>query len=365
MSSFHQIPDKERLLNLLKSFISFTSVHESPDQKQECIDWIQTAFLGNYSGDVQRGSHEGSPWLHVPHANCKLLVFAHVDVVPATDDMFTLRIDGDKALGRGVSDMKGNILPFLMAYADTLDTGKNPPVSILITTDEEVAGTTIPHLIEQKIVDAPVAFTPDTDSRGIVTEHKGVVWAELVAHGSGGHGAYPWKTENPVWLLADALKNIQKAFPSGTQADWQMTVSPTILQGSGARNQVDNTALCGLDIRYPPESFASPEKAIEAVSAVLPDGCELRVVQTASPLYTDGNHEMVQRIRRIAEETLQQEAPLSREHGGTDARYFSEAGIPAFLYGPEGGGLHSKEEWVSIASLQKHYVLYRNLFDAL
>jgi succinyl-diaminopimelate desuccinylase len=261
--------------------------------------------------------------------------------------------------------MKGNILPFLMAWKDATKEGTSLPISILITTDEEVAGLTIPHLLDTGIVSAPVAFTPDSNEIGIVVEHKGVVWSDLIAHGKGGHGAYPWDTKNPTWLLSKALLKIQKAFPPGKHDDWQMTVSPTTLKGSKARNQIDDEVTCGLDIRFPPETYSSSEEALAKVSAVLPEGCELREVLSASPLSTPKDHPMVTLYKEVAEEVLDTKIGFKREHGGTDARYFSERGIPAFLYGARGAGLHSKDEWVSIEALQKHYAIYRELFTRL
>lgn len=357
--------EKEGLVSLLKTFISFQSTAERQEQKQECLDWIATAFLSDALKDIQRGIYETSPWIYLPHPESKLLVFAHADVVPATEDQFIVNVDGDKAWGRGVSDMKGNILPFLMAYKDAVDTGSRPPVSILITTDEEVGGDSIPYLLDEGIVKEPIAFTPDCSDKGIVCQHKGICWSELVVTGKGGHGAYPWDTENPVWLLAEALQNIQKAFPPGKDSDWQMTVSPTVLSGSNARNQVPEQARCGLDIRYPPEQYASPEEAIGAVQEVLPEHCVINPVRTSEPLNTDTEHPMVQLYKDIAEEVVGKAIPFRKEHGGTDARCFFQRGIPGFLYGPEGGGIHSEQEWVSISSLQQHYEIYEKLFAYL
>ena len=357
--------DREELLNLLKSFIAFESVQDKPNEKMECLDWIATAFLSDHISSLQRGDYEGSPWLYLHNPECRILIFAHVDLVPGNPDQFDLHVDGDKAVGRGTSDMKGNILPFLMAFRDADKEGTSPPVSILITTDEEVAGNTISHLIDTGVITDTVAFTPDSNDIGIVCSHKGVCWSELKATGKGGHGAYPWDTVNPVFLLAEGLKAIQEAFPPGTHDDWQITASPTVLEGSKARNQVSDVATCGIDIRFPPEECSSADEALEKVRSVLPDGCELSEVLSASPLDTDQDHEMVKLYKQVASEVLGSEIGFKREHGGTDARYFSEKGIPAFLYGPTGEGLHSDNEWVSIESLQKHYSIYRELFSHL
>lgn len=353
---------KDELLNLLESFIRFTSVQDSPNQKLECIDWIHTAFLSEFAGTVQRGECESSPWLLAGEGDADFLIFAHVDVVPAPEKLFTLKVEGDTAYGRGVSDMKGHILPCLMAFRDACREGSQPRVSVLITTDEEVAGKTIPHLLKEGIISPKAAFTPDSNDKGVVHEHKGIVWGTLTAHGRGGHGAYPWDAENPIWLLSKALQDIQKAFPTGEHDDWQMTVSPTLLHGSTAGNQIPNVATCNLDIRFVPEECSSPDEALQKVRSILPDGCTLEKAQEASPLYTDPNAPALQEYKKIAESVLGSTIPFKREHGGTDARYFAEAGIPAFLYGPKGGGLHSDREWVSINSLQKHYEIYRRIF---
>ena len=86
---------------------------------------------------------------------------------------------------------------------------------------------------------------------------------------------------------------------------------------------------------------------------------------SASPLNTPKDHPMIALYKEVAEDVLGSGVPFRREHGGTDARYFSEKGIPAFLYGPKGGGIHSETEWVSVASLLEHYAIYRQLFAKL
>jgi succinyl-diaminopimelate desuccinylase len=40
--------------------------------------------------------------------------------------------------------------------------------------------------------------------------------------------------------------------------------------------------------------------------------------------------------------------------GASDAAAFIQAGIPAVEFGPEGGGHHGPEEWVSLSSLARY-----------
>jgi len=354
------------VITYLSTFVSFQSVHGNEAEKKRCLDWIVETFLSDSEHVIHTGNCENSPYVYLHHPEAELCWFAHTDVVPGTEDQFTVQIEGEKAFGRGVKDMKGAALSFLLAYKHTLEKGEKPKVSVLLTSDEETAGRSIPQLISEGLLHAPVAFTPDTSSHpGIVVEHKGVVWADLTVGGKGGHGAMPWECENPLWKLGEVLQLLREKFPPGTYDDWQITVTPTTLNGSSAKNQVPDTARCGLDIRYPASLCSNASEAIAIVSSVLPEGCELKEIISASPLQTDSDHEMVRRVQSIAQQVEGRNVELIREHGGTDARYFSEVGIPAFLYGPVGGDLHGKNEWVSIPSLLQQYEINMKLLQSL
>jgi len=357
---------RDQLVEYLSTCISFDSIEEKPKQKQECMDWITSVFLGEDLAHVIHGKIKECPYVYVPNPHAEFLWFAHVDVVPALPEQFVLRIEGDSAYGRGVKDMKGAALSFLIAYAEARAKGEHPKVSILLTSDEEIGGSTIPTLLDQGIVHANAAFTPDSGSDPwIVTEHKGVVWGDLTASGQGGHGSMPWESTNPIPLLMKALEILAKEFPSGTETDWQITVTPTQLEGSDARNKIPDVARCGLDIRYPKSICNSEKEVLSLIQKVLPEGCVVSAARSASPHWTDPNHPLVQLFKDTAELVIGKNVEIGKEHGGTDARYFGERNIPAFLYGPEGGNLHGANEWVSVSSLQKHIDLYTTLFSRL
>ncbi len=344
---------KEELLNHLRTIIAFRTVAPDGEQKRQCLHWIKTAFLAQCSIRIEEGEIGGTPYLLLRHATPAMLWFAHIDVVPGRDDQFTLSIDGDKALGRGTKDMKGATLAFLIAYRDACAEGHVPPVSILITSDEEIGGRTPRELTEMSMFDnLSIVFTPDNGEQDqIVTEFKGAVWPRLIADGKSGHGSVPWKGDNPVWSVMDALHILRQRFPTGTGDDWQMTVSPTQLKASDAYNAIPAHAEVTLDIRFPASVAATPEAALTILQTALPAGFRFEVITSGMPLRTDPAHPMVRLYKRIADEVTGQSISIGREHGSSDARFFGTRQIPAFLHGPRGGELHGEHEWVSIASL--------------
>lgn len=350
------------ITQLLDQFIGFQTIEGNEEQMQECLDWVKETFFSDWKHQYHTGDVAGAPYAYYEHPEAKWLFFAHIDVVPADDSQFTLKQEDDILSGRGVKDMKGAQLPFYIAYKEMLEQGIDPKVSMLLTSDEETAGQTIPTLIDDGLVYAKLAYTPDSSKQAIITQHKGVIWCDLHIQGKGGHSGLPWQSHNPVEKIGAVLEKIRSSFPNGTGDDWQVTVTPTQLKGSDARNQIPNSITVGIDIRYPPQA-GSHEEILESIRSVLSDDCVLEESIHAGSLLTDETHPFLQQFKDLVQEHIDDGISFDKEHGCTDARYFSERGIPSFLFGPEGGGLHAKDEWVSHSSLLSHIEFYRKLLS--
>jgi acetylornithine deacetylase/succinyl-diaminopimelate desuccinylase-like protein len=355
------------LTSALATIVSFKTVPGETKERMKLLDWVEREFLSRAGMKIERGVAAGVPYLYLHHPHSKLLWFAHVDVVPGNDAQFSIAINDDHVLGRGVKDMKGPALTFLLAYRDLCENGTVPPVSVLLTSDEETGGKSLVELQERGIFSGvPVAFTPDSGEHpGIVVELKGAVWARLICRGKGSHAGMPWLGSNPIPSLATVIHDLVAAYPSSKDDSWVMTVTPTQLFGSDAINKVPDEARATLDIRFPASVCVNPAEAMARISALLPSHCGLEPIVMADPLTTDPNHPMVQRIKRLAEAVTGTSVPLHRENGSSDARTFGAAGIPAFLYGPMGGDLHGTAEWASLRSLDQHVTLNRLLLEEL
>ena len=146
--------------------------------------------------------------------------------------------------------------------------------------------------------------------------------------------------------------------------EWRTTVTATqILVGEGgSRNQVPTEALLTFDIRW--TSDTSPEQIRADIAACFPTA-ELLVSASGPGLYTDPEHPAVCRVAEAVERRIGRTPRFYREHFATDARYYTNAGIPAICVGPVGAGLHSDEEWVSIDSLVDLYQICQELSTAM
>jgi acetylornithine deacetylase/succinyl-diaminopimelate desuccinylase-like protein len=68
-------------------------------------------------------------------------------------------------------------------------------------------------------------------------------------------------------------------------------------------------------------------------------------IESAAPI--------VDLLSKVVAETTGEPARLSPMFGTADARYFADRQIPAVYYGPAGGGMHSPDEWVDLASVRR------------
>lgn len=356
------------LLNDLAKFIAFETTADNPKKKWECLMWIRDTWLTAPGGEFIDGVVDDCPYLYLRRDDAKLLWFAHIDVVPCAAKQFSLSVTDDKAFGRGVKDMKGGALAFLVAYRDACSNGELPPINVLLTSDEEIAGPTISRLAEKGIIGGPLALTPDSGSKDqIVVEQKGMIWARLFASGRGGHGASPWATDNPNRKLVDTIMRLNKAFPPGSDDDWRMTVEVTKFLGISDDDRIDSQVVdnagCCLDIRFPPD--LGVDDALAHVQRHLAEDCHLEVVKKAGPVRTSPDMPMVLKLSRIARDVTGADVPIGREHGTSDARFLTEHDIPSVIFGPVGGDLHGANEWISIRSLHQHVEISRRLIADL
>lgn len=132
---------------------------------------FKTENCDGYVGTVDMGEGE-----------LELGILAHLDVVPAGDgwhtDPFKVTVDGDRILGRGVSDDKGPAVCALFAMKAIKDL-KIPVTKncrLILGTDEECGSSDIAHYF-QTAKPAKYTFTPDANfpvtngEKGRFTKH--------------------------------------------------------------------------------------------------------------------------------------------------------------------------------------------------
>jgi len=279
-----------------------------------------------------------------------VVLHGHIDVVPAREEQFTPRVEGDRLYGRGAYDMKGG-LAGMMNAVEELRLQQDVRVVFVVVPDEESEETSeraTDYLVKQGYI-GDFAITGEPTDLHIGIQAKGVLAMRLEISGTAAHGATPWLGENAVLKALDAFRSIESQ-PFARQSS-DLFDRPSInlgrILGGDSHNKVPDSCVIDVEIRYLPGQ--KPEEILRQV-AELPD---VRVVRHffRAPAIVDRNNPFVGVLTESVAGFLETEALGIGRDGASDAICFIMAGVPAVEFGPIGAGHHGPGEWVSIASL--------------
>ena len=293
------------------------------------------------------------PYLYLPAvATPSVLVIGHLDTVwpIGTLDQLPFRVSGGRATGPGVFDMKAGLVIALAALAGCA-VGEN--VSLLVTSDEETGSATGRGLVEVFSSTATAVLVPEpaAPGGGIKVARKGVGMYEFAIRGREAHaGLEPERGLNATVelgaLIAD-LVHLQDAH-SGT------TVTPTKASSGLTANTVPADAVLCADVRA--WSMQELQRVDHAVRTRLPEvaGVEVMVAGGINrpPLEASTSLALVELARQTARDVGLGEIDAISVGGGSDGNFSAARGVPTLDgVGADGGGAHTREEWVDITSL--------------
>jgi glutamate carboxypeptidase len=285
-------------------------------------------------------------------------LIGHTDTVfpRATFDGFSFQ--GDIARGPGAFDMKGGLVVGLFALEALARAAllRHVPVRGMFVSDEEVGSPdSQPHL-RARAHGAACALGLESGraNDAIVVARKGVAALRAEATGVPAHAGneHP-KGKSAVWSLARFVDRAQSLTDYGRG----LTVNVGVFEGGTTKNTVPERARAEIDLRFisAEEGEALCRALEEAAAAAAIPGTTLALSRTAwrPPMVRTAESAELARLYgqfQIDAGLAAGEAPLSG--GGSDACTTSAIGIPSIDgLGPRGGGFHTTDERVDLASL--------------
>jgi glutamate carboxypeptidase len=281
------------------------------------------------------------------------LLLGHHDTVwpVGTLDERPFRVDGGRASGPGVFDMKAGIAVAIAAL-EALAREPGARVSLLLTPDEEV-GTTASRelLLEVARRHARVlVLEPSLDGAAKVAR-KGTGSFEARFTGISAHaGLEPEKGASALLEMA------RLALFAGTLADPERgtTVTPTLAGAGSASNVVPEAAGLTIDARV--WSGAEARRVEGGLSGYRPADARVRLALSGGfdrpPLEeSDASRALYARARSAAL-ALGFELGAARVGGASDGNLTAAAGVPTLDgLGPRGDGAHARHEHVLVSDL--------------
>ena len=322
---------------------------------------LATTILGT---PAQIRDVNGRPVFWWGAENPDVVVLAHLDTVWPKGSFIPLwKVEGNKATGPGIFDMKAGFIQALYAMK-----GITGSAALVATTDEETGSATSKEFIKDISAKAKAVLVIEASLNGMVkTGRKGTAMYQIKIHGRASHaGLEPEKGINSTVEIAHAII----AVASLENKEHGTTVVPTMLRAGNSTNTVPDLAVLDIDIRsYSMDDLKRVDAAIRNLKAVNSDArYEITGGFNRPPLETSSTIALYERAEKVAKELGMPHLGHASVGGASDGNFAAAAGAQVLDgLGAIGDGAHAAHEWVDISTLEIRstflHALIKDLLD--
>lgn len=310
----------------------------------------------------------------------RLLLIGHLDTVFAKDgDFQTFRREGERAYGPGVADMKGGNVVVLYALRALKEAGHldGARIHVLFTGEEEKPGQPI-SVSRKSMVKAAKAADAALNFEGgeegiVVTSRRGSSSWRLTTTGVRAHSSGIFSERVGAGAVFEAAR-ILNAFYEALGGEDYLTFNPGVIVGGtdvsydppnsrgtvfGKTNVVAQKTVVDGGLRFISEEQKERARAAmrEIVAEHLPQtGAEIEFQDSYPAMSPTAGNEKLRKIASAVSEDLGF-GPLAAndpsKRGAADISFAApHAGASMDGLGVLGGGAHSPEEYMEVASLK-------------
>jgi glutamate carboxypeptidase len=352
---------------------------ESPSDNKAAVDQLGKALAAEFSSvgaktklhsQAASGDHLQAWFPDTPDKK-PILLLGHFDTVwpLGTLKSMPFRMEGGRAFGPGVYDMKAGITMMLFALRALRSTSTaHRPVTVLLDTDEEIGSTTGRPLVEAvaKDCEAVLVLEPSQGPHGhLKTARKGVGDYTLRVRGRASHAGVDFeKGHSAVVELSRQILEIAKF----TDISRGITVNPGVINGGTRTNVVAAEATAEVDIRVARMADAAElEQKFAALRPFDPD-CSLEVSGGLNRPPMERTEGTVRLYRMAQQHAAELGIPIDEAStgGGSDGNFTSALGLPTLDgLGAVGEGAHAVNESIVLSELPRRTALLACLLASL
>jgi glutamate carboxypeptidase len=299
-----------------------------------------------------------------------ILVLSHHDTVHPIGfiERLPFRIDGDRAYGPGIYDMKGGAYLAYHAFRQICAAPAPSPLGItqLYVSDEEIGSPTSRALIEAEGRKAKYVLVtePARDGGKIVTGRKGVARFEVFLKGVPAHaGTRPQDGRSAIRELG----NVIQALEALNDSSRGISVNVGVVRGGTRPNVIAEEAYAEVDMRVP--TLADAEELVPKILGLKSrtEGVSVKVIgELNRPPYEKSNAgaALFEHAKGLAAE-IGFDLVDTSTGGGSDGNFTAPHTATLDGLGVDGEGAHTHYEQMYISSIEPRARLLHRLFQTL
>jgi succinyl-diaminopimelate desuccinylase len=355
------------------------------DGEREKADWLK-GYLEGIGLEVEEldSPDDRVPCGHRPNLiamidgavdSPKLWIMTHTDVVPPGDlslwsgDPWTLRIEGDRLIARGVEDNQSGLVSSLLMAKAFKEAGVRPriPVGLVFVADEETGSKHgLQYLLDnhgELFSKEDLIIVPDSgDPKGLALEvaEKSILWIKIRTLGKQCHGSEPEKGINAHKAAAYLTTRLETLYHRFRKRDKLFAPPISTFEPTKKEANVPNVnTIPGEDVVYfdcrvlPQYKLGDVVKAVKTLVAETRKKYKVKVeldfpqYEAAAPP-TDAQAPVARAIT-LAMKQLRRRTPKPLGiGGGTVAKFFRQAGFPCVVWCTMDERAHTPDEYIEI-----------------
>jgi glutamate carboxypeptidase len=354
---------KEAMLALLAEVVDI----DSGSYDKSGVDAVGSRLIGFFEEEgllatIEANERFGNA-IHIhlddkPSNERPIVLMGHRDTVFPKGEVArrSFRIEGGRAYGPGVVDMKGGLVLNAFVLAAFKRFGGAPgPLAGLITADEEIASPSSRPIIERVGRAARCVFNsePGRPSGNVVTSRKGGVFLTFEITGKAAHsGGNFEKGISAIGELAHKIVALHEL----TDLKRGITLNVGLVKGGQSVNTTAPAAEGQIDLRYvKPEQRAQMLAAIEQIidTATVPGTrAKLEIKGEFLPVTSTPEADALFHCYQAAAAHAGLCVKGEFTGGCADSGFTAGVGCPTLCgVGPVGGNAHTSEEYLEIDTL--------------
>ena len=371
-----EIGSSERLLEELKGWVLEETPTTDPAAVNRLADRAEAELAAVGAAITRLPGQRGfgdTLIARTPGTGAPIVIAGHLDTVW---DHGTLagpmpwRVEGDRAYGPGIYDMKaGSFLAFHAVreiLRQKVTTAR--PITLLLTPDEEVGSPTSREIIEREATGARAVLIPEPAGPGgvCVTARKGVGRFDVLVEGRSAHSGGNWQDgRSAVVALARLILKVHGM----VDLERGITTNVAPIRGGSRPNVVPPEAGCEIDLRVPDAAAgAEMEAKILALAGEPEEGIRITVTGGMNrPAFAE-NDAILELYGRAAAAAQRNGYALGKQHrgGGSDGNFTAALGIPTLDgLGCPGAGAHAPHEHILWRELAPRGATIAQLLETL
>lgn len=295
-----------------------------------------------------------------PKKGKRTLLLGHLDTVwpHGTLAKMPWREADGKLYGPGLLDMKVGVVMAIEAIAALQQLGENPPVTLLLVSEEEI-GSPISRSITEKIAQQCAAVFVMEPAQGLAykTARKGVGAYTLHVQGVASHSGVDFERGHSA--VVEMARLIQKV-ATFTDLSKGLTVNPGVIHGGTQSNVIAAECTAKVDVRIAKLSDAARVERLFRSLKVTDKACKLTItggINRPPMERKPGTVALFKKARKLAAEMgfVLEEAATG---GGSDGNFTAALGVPTLDgMGAVGTGAHAPHEHIVLKHLVERTAL--------